>query len=320
MWAILLFFAVGVVITIERLIFLFGTAQINPEQLMAKIASLIRKGSIEGAIASVSEEKAPLARIIEAALRNYKGTERDIQNAVDEMALAELPRINARIGYLAMLANVSTMVGLLGTIFGLIAAFAAVAAADPEQKSVLLANGISQAMNTTAFGLISAIPLLIVHSVLTSKSDTLVDDIDRYSVMVMNDAGTGEKGSLMAKAASGRSRTGKHLPEIDLLPVMNLFCCIIPFLLFSATFLEVVVIEMTQTEGVSNAGAGATANLMRSEEDRLQPKIIMTEQEMFIGTASGSVHVATLWNSRGTVKPSLPFPGTRYPMKNNRSI
>lgn len=186
MWAILLFFAVGVVITIERLIFLFGIAQINPEQLMARTASLIRKGSIEGAIAAVSEEKAPLARIIEAALRNYKGTERDIQNAVDEMALAELPRINARIGYLAMLANVSTMVGLLGTIFGLIAAFAAVAAADPEQKSVLLANGISQAMNTTAFGLISAIPLLIVHSVLTSKSDTLVDDIDRYSVMVMN--------------------------------------------------------------------------------------------------------------------------------------
>lgn len=95
----------------------------------------------------------------------------------------------------------------------------------------------------------------------------------------------------MAKAASGRSRTGKHLPEIDLLPVMNLFCCIIPFLLFSATFLEVVVIEMAQTEGVSNAGAGATANLMRSEEDRLQPKIIMTQQEMFIGTVSGTVHV-----------------------------
>lgn len=186
MWAILFFFGVGIVITIERLIFLFGIAQAHPEKLMAKIASLIRKGSIEGAIAAVSEEKAPLARIIEAALRNYKGTERDIQNAVDEMALAELPRINARIGFLAMLANVSTMVGLLGTIFGLIAAFAAVAAADPEQKSVLLANGISQAMNTTAFGLISAIPLLIIHSILTSKSDALVDDIDRYSVMVMN--------------------------------------------------------------------------------------------------------------------------------------
>ncbi|MCK5037383.1 MAG: MotA/TolQ/ExbB proton channel family protein [Candidatus Sabulitectum sp.] len=183
---ILFFFAVGLVIFIERLIFLFGIASAKPEALMARIASLIRKGSIEGAIATTSEERSPLAKIIEAALRNYKGTERDIQNAVDEMALAELPRINARIGYLGMLANVSTMVGLLGTIFGLIAAFAAVAAADPEQKGVLLANGISMAMNTTAFGLIAAIPMLIAHSVLTAKADGLVDDIDRYSVMVMN--------------------------------------------------------------------------------------------------------------------------------------
>jgi len=183
---ILFFFAVGLVIFIERLIFLFGIASAKPEALMAKIATLIRKGSIEGAIATTSEERSPLAKIIEAALRNYKGTERDIQNAVDEMALAELPRINARIGYLGMLANVSTMVGLLGTIFGLIAAFAAVAAADPEQKGVLLANGISMAMNTTAFGLIAAIPMLIAHSVLTAKADGLVDDIDRYSVMVMN--------------------------------------------------------------------------------------------------------------------------------------
>lgn len=186
MWAILLFFATGMVIFIERLSFLYGTASVKPEAFMARIAELIRKGSIEGAIAETTRQKAPLSRIIEAALRNYRGTERDIQNAVDEMALAELPRINARISYLAMLANVSTMVGLLGTIFGLIAAFAAVAAADPEQKSVMLANGISQAMNTTAFGLISAIPLLIVHSLLTSRADKLVDQIDRYSVMVMN--------------------------------------------------------------------------------------------------------------------------------------
>ncbi len=186
MWVILFFFGVGTVIFVERIFFLFGTARAKPEALMAKIASLIRKGSIEGAIAATSEEKSPLSKIIEAALRNYKGTERDIQNAVDEMALAELPRINARIGYLGMLANVATMVGLLGTIFGLIAAFAAVAAADPEQKSVLLANGISQAMNTTAFGLIAAIPMLVAHAVLTAKADSLVDDIDRYSVMVMN--------------------------------------------------------------------------------------------------------------------------------------
>jgi biopolymer transport protein ExbB len=186
MWAILVFLATGLILFIERFIFLFGIANIKPEALMARVADLIRRGSIEGAIAATADENAPLARIIEAALRNYRGTERDIQNAVDEMALAELPRLSARTGYLAMLANVSTMVGLLGTIFGLIGAFAAVAAADPEQKSIMLANGISQAMNTTAFGLISAIPLLIAHSFLTAKTDRLVDDIDRYSVMVIN--------------------------------------------------------------------------------------------------------------------------------------
>lgn len=186
MWAILIFLAAGVAISVERFIFLFSIADMKPEKFMGRIAELIRKGSIEGAIASCADKSAPLARIIEAALRNYRNTERDIQNAVDEMALAELPRLNARTGYLATLANVSTMVGLLGTIFGLIAAFEAVGAADPAEKSVMLANGISMAMNTTAFGLISAIPLLLAHSFLTAKTDSLVDDIDRYSVMVIN--------------------------------------------------------------------------------------------------------------------------------------
>jgi biopolymer transport protein ExbB/TolQ len=193
MWVILVILAAGMAIFVERFIFLFFVANIKPEEFMARISELIRKGSIEGAIAEASERDAPLARIIEAALRNYRGTERDIQNAVDEMALAELPRLNARTSYLAMFANISTMVGLLGTIFGLIQAFAAVAAADPETKSTLLANGISQAMNTTAFGLIGAIPQLIAHSFLTAKTDRLVDDIDRYSVMVINMLGQARK-------------------------------------------------------------------------------------------------------------------------------
>lgn len=186
MWPILIFLACGLAIIVERVIFLYSVANIKPERFMGKVADLIRKGSIEGAIASCSENHAPLSRIIEAALRNYRNTERDIQNAVDEMALAELPRLNARVGYLAMLANVCTMVGLLGTIFGLIEAFKSVAAADAAEKTVMLANGISKAMSTTAFGLIAAIPLLLAHSVLTSKADALIDDIDRFSVMVIN--------------------------------------------------------------------------------------------------------------------------------------
>ncbi|NLP05663.1 MotA/TolQ/ExbB proton channel family protein [Candidatus Fermentibacteria bacterium] len=186
MWPILLFLAIGLAISVERFVFLYFQANIRPEDFMARVADLVRKGSIEGAIATSAEHDAPLARIIEAALRNYRGTERDIQNAVDEMALAELPRLNARLSYLAVIANVATMTGLLGTIFGLIQAFGAVSVADPETKGRILANGIAVAMNTTAFGLIVAIPTLIIHSFLSNKSDQLVDDIDRYSVMVIN--------------------------------------------------------------------------------------------------------------------------------------
>ena len=112
----------------------------------------------------------------------------------------------------------------------------------------------------------------------------------------------------MANAASGRSRTKRHAPEIDLLPVMNLFCCIIPFLLFSATFLEVVVVEMAATEGVGSSGGGATANLMKSEEERLQPKIIITDEEIFIGTASGSMHAGYAFETEINGEMVISFP------------
>ena len=94
----------------------------------------------------------------------------------------------------------------------------------------------------------------------------------------------------MAMAASGRSHRKKRVPALELLPVMNLFCVIIPFLLLSASFLEITTITMSQTEGISSSG-GTTANLARSEEDRLQPKVIVTEQEMFLGTTAATVHV-----------------------------
>ncbi len=100
----------------------------------------------------------------------------------------------------------------------------------------------------------------------------------------------------MAQAACGRSHRKRHATELDMLPVMNLFCVIIPFLLLSASFLEITVITMAQTEGISTAGAGATTNLARSEEDRLQPKVILTDHEMFVGTTFGTVHVCYAFN------------------------
>lgn len=95
----------------------------------------------------------------------------------------------------------------------------------------------------------------------------------------------------MAQAASGRSHRKKRVEELDLLPVMNLFCVIIPFLLFSASFLEITIIEMSPTEGIGQGGAGTT-NLAKSEAEVLQPKIIITTEEMFLGTVFGTIPVS----------------------------
>jgi biopolymer transport protein ExbD len=97
----------------------------------------------------------------------------------------------------------------------------------------------------------------------------------------------------MAQAASGRSHRVRHAPELDLLPVMNLFCVIIPFLLLSASFLEISIIEMSPTEGISS-GPGTTS-LAQSEEQQLQPKIIMTDQEMFLGTVFGTKSIGRVF-------------------------
>ena len=111
----------------------------------------------------------------------------------------------------------------------------------------------------------------------------------------------------MAKAATGRSHRVRHAPELDLLPVMNLFCVIIPFLLLSASFLEITIIEMSPTEGIST-GAGTTS-LAQSEEQQLQPKIILTNEEMFLGTVFGTRSISRVFleNRNGDMVNSYDF-------------
>ncbi|MCD4847385.1 MAG: biopolymer transporter ExbD [Candidatus Aegiribacteria sp.] len=123
----------------------------------------------------------------------------------------------------------------------------------------------------------------------------------------------------MAQAATGRSHRVRHVPELDLLPVMNLFCVIIPFLLLSASFLEITVIEMCPTEGISASGAGTTS-LARSEEQLLQPKVIITNEEMFLGTVFGTRHVSYVHmiNHDGETVPTYDFDSLSEALKNLR--
>ena len=180
--------ACGVAVMIERIIYYYVHCRVNAKVLLTQIVRLIRNGEGEKARALCSKIKTPLAVILESAIWHYLQQEPDqeIQNAVDEVALRELPRIQRRTHYLGLFANMATLLGLLGTIFGLQESFASLAAADPSQKSALLARGISLAFNTTAFGLICAISNMIAFSVLGSKANIIIEEIDESSVRLLN--------------------------------------------------------------------------------------------------------------------------------------
>jgi biopolymer transport protein ExbB/TolQ len=128
----------------------------------------------------------PLTKIIAAGLQKAGGSEHDIQQAMDEEALRELPKVEKRTGYLAMLGNLATLAGLLGTITGLIKSFGAVAGVDPSMKATMLSKGISEAMNCTAFGLGTGIFGLAAFAVLNGKTQAILDGVNQGTVEALN--------------------------------------------------------------------------------------------------------------------------------------
>jgi biopolymer transport protein ExbB len=185
MWPILAIMIVTWGLSIERIIYL-KKAGIDKEKLLALLKSQIMAGNVQGAVKVCSGNPTPMTRIIQAGLTKFNRPDHEVQAAMDEAALHELPLLEKRTGYLAMLGNVATLVGLLGTILGLIHSFAGVAGVDPSMKATLLAKGISEAMNCTAFGLIVAIPALLMFAVLNGWTQTALDDINEVSVQVVN--------------------------------------------------------------------------------------------------------------------------------------
>ncbi len=189
MLIILLVFFAGLAIGIERFL-RFRSFDLNAASFMNEIQKLVLANKIKDAIQYCSGSKAMLPKVIKNGLKRSNQNSEQVQNAIDATALEIIPNVEKRIHYLNLLANISTLLGLLGTIFGLIMAFEAVGAADPSQKATILAAGISKAMNTTAFGLISAITIMVFHSFLTSKSEKIISDVDQYSVKLLDILGT----------------------------------------------------------------------------------------------------------------------------------
>ncbi len=187
MWIILFFLVCAIAVIAERAVYLWG-ASINKDVFLATMQKCILAGDVAKAVKMASAANAPLARIVQAGLVKVNRPDEEVQAAMDETALKEMPKINKRTGFLALFANLAMLSGLFGTIVGLIKAFGAVGgeSVDPSQKARILAEGISEAMNCTAFGLISAITALSGFAVMQGKTQSLEDDINEASVVVLN--------------------------------------------------------------------------------------------------------------------------------------
>jgi biopolymer transport protein ExbB len=185
MWPILVVLMLIIAISLERAVYL-RKAVIDKEKLQALLRSQISAGNIQGAIKVCSGNSTPLTRILQAGLMRANRSDVEIQAAMDEAALRELPEVEKRTGYLAMLSNLATLTGLLGTISGLIKSFAGVAGVDPAQKATMLSKGISEAMHCTAFGLLAGIIGLAAFAWLNGKTQAILDDVAESKKNVAN--------------------------------------------------------------------------------------------------------------------------------------
>lgn len=187
MYPILLVLAIGAAIAIERYIYLSFVRSRN-KGIWQRVLPLLEGGKYDAANEVVMHSDAAVSRILGYGLNCAKkqGSSDQIQMAMEEGLLEMVPRLEKRTHYLATLANIATLLGLLGTIIGLTEAFSTVAAADPADKANLLSASISIAMNTTAFGLMVAIPMLLVHAVMQTKTSELVDTLEMVTVRLSN--------------------------------------------------------------------------------------------------------------------------------------
>jgi len=185
-YLILIVSIIGLSVIVERVFYLAFWYNINGRSFWAKVSVFLQDGKLEQARELCKGSRVPLIKILDKGISSSHETDKDIQNAVDEAAMEIIPFIERRLPYLATLANIATLLGLLGTIQGLIQSFSAVGMAEPSQKAALLAKGISISLYTTAFGISVAVPMLAMYTILQARAHKIIDEVDEFSVKLIN--------------------------------------------------------------------------------------------------------------------------------------
>jgi len=212
MFPIALTLAVGLAIAFERWVQLKRDQAAN-KKLWDMMYPALAKGEFDKAREMANKDKSSMAQMLGMGLARQGAVRRreDIEIAMEESMMEIIPQLEKRTPYLALLSNIATLFGLLGTIMGLIQAFTAVATASPAEKAALLAASIAEAMNCTAFGLMSAIPLLLLHARLTTATGQIVSSMEMASVKALNTISNFAKRQFDSSPVSiGASLTGAN--------------------------------------------------------------------------------------------------------------
>ena len=195
--------AVGLAIAIERWVFL-NKARAQNRKLWAKVLPLLQKSQFKDVYSLASQSDAAMGKLVANGLSRLQSSRKreDIDAAMEEGMMEIVPRLEKRTHYIATFANVITLVGLLGTIIGLIKGFTAVAQVNPAEKAELLSASISVAMNNTAFALMVAIPFLLIHAFLQARASEIVDSLEAAKITFLNLAQrlAGDHGREVAKS------------------------------------------------------------------------------------------------------------------------
>jgi len=187
MYPIAIVLVAGLAIAIERYVYLSRVAAKNRE-LWNEIVPMLSQGNFARVIQVTSKSDSAIGQILNYGLARIQSARRrdDIEKAMEESLMEVVPKLEKRTHYLATFANLATLLGLLGTVMGLINAFSAVATVNPAEKASLLSASISVAMNCTAFGLMTAVPILFIHAWLQTKTTELIDSLEMVSVKFLN--------------------------------------------------------------------------------------------------------------------------------------